>query len=59
MERQRRGRVRRLATVTAPSEETDTSVSGLWGWVMLVLTITALAEVAGASGYLGTPREAV
>ena len=39
------------------SEETDNRVSGLWWWVMLVLTITALAEVAVASGYLGTQRE--
>jgi hypothetical protein len=43
----------------AASEETDNSGSGLWWWVMLVLTITALAEVAVASGYLGTQREAV
>ncbi len=43
----------------ATSEETDNSVSGLWWWVMLMLTITALAEVAVASGYLGTQREAV
>ena len=43
----------------ATSEEADNRVSGLWWWVMLVLTITALAEVAVASGYLGTQREAV
>jgi len=42
---------------SATSEETDNRVSGLWWWVMLMLTITALAEVALASGYLGTQRE--
>ncbi|HEY5055385.1 MAG TPA: BatA and WFA domain-containing protein [Acidobacteriaceae bacterium] len=41
----------------ATSEETDNRVSGLWWWVMLMLTITALAGVALASGYLGTQRE--
>ena len=40
------------------SEEADNSVSGLWWWVMLILAITALAESAVASGYLGTQREA-
>lgn len=39
------------------SQEADNRVSGLWWWVMLLLTITALAEVALASGYLGTQRE--
>jgi hypothetical protein len=39
------------------SQETDNRVSGLWWWVMLLLTITALAEVVVASGYLGTQRE--
>jgi hypothetical protein len=40
------------------SEQADNSVSGLWWWFMLMLAITALAESAVASGYLGTQREA-
>ncbi|HWG16543.1 MAG TPA: BatA domain-containing protein [Acidobacteriaceae bacterium] len=43
--------------VEGASQETDNRVSGLWWWFMLLLTITALAEVAVASGYLGTQRE--
>ena len=45
--------------VAATSQEADNSVSGLWWWVMLVLTIAALVEVAVASRYLGTQREAI
>jgi Aerotolerance regulator N-terminal len=48
---------------TQPAEETAAearnSVSGVWWWVMLLLTITALAESIVASRYLGTQREAV
>ena len=34
-------------------------VSHLWWWIMLLLAITAVAETAVASGYLGTEREAL
>ena len=37
----------------------ENSKSGVWWWVMLVLAITAVAESAVASGYLGTQREAL
>ncbi len=47
------------AATESASEQADNSVSGLWWWVMLILAITALAESALASGYLGTQREAV
>jgi len=35
------------------------NVSSLWWWFMLLLAITAVAETAVASGYLGTQREAL
>ena len=35
------------------------NVSSLWWWVMLLLAITAIAESALSSGYLGTQREAL
>jgi hypothetical protein len=37
----------------------EQSVSSVWWWVMLLLAITAVAETALASGYLGTQREAL
>jgi hypothetical protein len=37
----------------------QSSVSSLWWWVMLLVAITAVAESAVASGYLGTQREAL
>ena len=33
--------------------------SHLWWWIMLLAAITAVAETAVASGYLGTEREAI
>jgi hypothetical protein len=33
--------------------------SHLWWWIMLLVAITAVAETAVASGYLGTEREAL
>jgi hypothetical protein len=46
------------ATAVAPLQD-ERSVSSLWWWVMLLLAITAVAETALASGYLGTQREAL
>jgi hypothetical protein len=46
------------ATAGAAAQETR-SVSSLWWWVMLLLAITAVAETALASWYLGTQREAL
>jgi hypothetical protein len=37
----------------------ERSASSVWWWVMLLLAITAVAESAVASGYLGTQREAL
>jgi hypothetical protein len=45
-------------TATAGAQD-ERSVSSLWWWVMLLLAITAVAETAVASGYLGTQREAL
>ncbi|HEX9199560.1 MAG TPA: BatA and WFA domain-containing protein [Acidobacteriaceae bacterium] len=44
---------------TAAAAQDERSVSSLWWWVMLLLAITAVAESAVASGYLGTQREAL
>jgi hypothetical protein len=42
---------------TESAAEATNNVSGLWWWVMLLLLMTALAETALASRYLGTQRE--
>jgi hypothetical protein len=39
--------------------EQQQGISHLWWWIMLLLAITAVAETAVASGYLGTEREAL
>jgi len=46
------------ATVAAPIESTDRSVS-LWWYVMLLALLIALVEMIFASGHMGTPREEV
>ncbi len=46
------------ATETAGAQD-ERSVSNMWWWVMLMLAITAVAETAVATGYLGTQREAL
>ena len=43
----------------AGSAEQQQDVSHLWWWIMLLLAITAVAETAVATGYLGTEREAL
>lgn len=43
----------------AARAQDERSVSSLWWWVMLLLAITAVAETAVASAYLGTQREAL
>ena len=45
-------------TQTAGTEEQQ-NVSRLWWWIMLLLALTAVAETALASRYLGTEREAL
>jgi len=45
------------ATTAAAGEQQG--VSHLWWWIMLLVAITAVAETALASGYLGTEREAL
>jgi hypothetical protein len=47
------------AATAGATEQDVRSVSSLWWWVMLLLAITAVAETALASGYLGTQREAL
>jgi hypothetical protein len=39
--------------------ESQQGISHLWWWIMLLVAITAVAETAVASGYLGTEREAL
>lgn len=43
----------------AGSPERQQGTSHLWWWIMLLVAITAVAETAVASGYLGTEREAL
>jgi len=44
---------------SAVSAEEQQNVSHLWWWIMLLLALTAVAETALASRYLGTEREAL
>jgi hypothetical protein len=44
---------------TSPESAGQQGISHLWWWIMLLLAITAVAETAVASGYLGTEREAL
>jgi len=46
-------------TANAESPELQQGTSHLWWWIMLLVAITAVAETAVASGYLGTEREAL
>jgi hypothetical protein len=46
-------------SATAGSPEQQQGVSHLWWWIMLLVAITAVAETAVATGYLGTEREAL
>jgi hypothetical protein len=46
-------------SASAKSREQQQGISHLWWWIMLLVAITAVAETAVASGYLGTEREAL
>jgi hypothetical protein len=46
-------------SASAGSMEQQQGISRLWWWIMLLVAITAVAETAVASGYLGTEREAL
>ena len=51
--------VAQSGTANAVSPELQQGTSHLWWWIMLLVAITAVAETAVASGYLGTEREAL
>jgi hypothetical protein len=47
------------AETAGTAQDQQQGVSHLWWWIMLLLAITAVAETAVASRYLGTEREAL
>lgn len=47
------------ASTAQEQQQSPQGSSRLWWWIMLLAALTAVAETAVASGYLGTEREAI